>query len=226
MSPPVAASPDRQGGVGLTFTPPHPDPPPPPPFVGRGGLKLAHALREFSLDVRGLSCADFGCNVGGFTDCLLRAGAASVVAVDTGYGMLAWKLRNDPRVIVMERTSALHAPPPRGPVDLVAIDMGWTPQKHAIPAALRWLKPGGRIVSLIKPHYEVQPGEKSLLRAGVLPEADAERIARRTVESLGGLGVRVLGLTKSPVEGGAGKGKKGNAEWVVILTGRADQPTR
>src|SRR6185295_13774631 len=103
--------------------------------------KLAHALAEFHLDVRALACADFGCNVGGFTDCLLRAGATSVIAVDTGYGMLAWTLRNDPRVTVMERTNALHASPPDDPVDLVAVDMGWTPQRHAIPAAIRWIKP-------------------------------------------------------------------------------------
>lgn len=186
------------------------------PFVGRGGLKLAHALREFNLDVRGLACADLGCNVGGFTDCLLRAGAATVVAVDTGYGMLAWTLRNDPRVIVMERSNALHTAPPHGPVDLVVIDMGWTPQRHAIPAATRWLRPGGRILSLIKPHYEIEPTEKPLLLRGILPEADAERIALRTAGSLPSLGARVIGLTRSPIEGGAGKGKKGNAEWLVL----------
>jgi 23S rRNA (cytidine1920-2'-O)/16S rRNA (cytidine1409-2'-O)-methyltransferase len=188
------------------------------PFVGRGGLKLAHALREFNFDVRGLACADFGCNIGGFTDCLLRAGAASVIAVDTGYGALAWTLRNDTRVTVMERTSALHAEPPRGPVDLIAIDLGWTPQKHAIPAALRWLKPGGRIVSLLKPHYEVEKDEKHLLVRGILPATEAQRIAHRTAESLPSLGVRVDGLTRSPIEGGAGKGKIGNAEWLVLLS--------
>src|ERR1041384_316105 len=119
-----------------------------PRFASRGGLKLRHALDEFGLDVRGLACADFGANVGGFTDCLLQAGADRVFAVDTGDGNLAWTLRNDPRVIVMERTNALHAEAP-APVDLIAIDLGWTPQRHAIPGALRWLKPDGRIVTLI-----------------------------------------------------------------------------
>jgi 23S rRNA (cytidine1920-2'-O)/16S rRNA (cytidine1409-2'-O)-methyltransferase len=188
------------------------------PFVGRGGLKLAHALREFSIDLTGLACADFGANVGGFTDCMLRAGAASVVAVDTGYGTLAWTLRNDPRVTVMERTNALHADPPCGPVDFIAIDLAWTPQKHAIPAALRWLKPGGRVISLVKPHYEVEKDEKSLLVRGVLAETDAERIARRTVDTLPTLGVRVDGLTRSPITGGAGKGRSGNAEWLVLIS--------
>ena len=163
-------------------------------------------------------CADLGANVGGFTDCLLQAGVARVHAVDTGYGTLAWKLRQDPRVTVMERTNALHAAPPEQ-VDLVAIDLGWTPQRHAIPAALKWLKPGGRIVSLIKPHYELSKDEqRTMLKDGVLDEAEAERITARTMAELPNLGVRVLGLTKSPIVGGATKGnKRGNAEWLALL---------
>ena len=187
------------------------------PFVGRGGEKLSHALAAFSLSPRGLACADFGANVGGFTDCLLQAGAARVYAVDTGYGVFAWPLRNDARVVVMERTNALHTSPPE-PVDLIAIDLGWTPQRLAIPAALRWLKPDGRIISLIKPHYEVEPGERNLLTRGVLDEADAERIAQRTAGRMPELGVRVLGLTRSPITGGATKkNKRGNAEWLALL---------
>lgn len=194
------------------------------PFVGRGGLKLQHALETFSLDVRGAVCADFGCNVGGFTDCLLRAGAARVYAVDTGYGALAWKLRNDPRVVVMERTNALHADPPRDeggePVlmDLIAIDLAWTPQRHAVPAALRWLKPTGRIVSLVKPHYELT-GEDGARppRGGVLDESLAERVVERVAAGFPSLGVRAIGITKSPIAGGAGKGKRGNAEWLALL---------
>lgn len=190
-------------------------------FVGRGGLKLRHALDAFGLDPSGLVCADLGCNVGGFTDCLLRAGAASVYAVDTGYGALAWTLRKDPRVRVMERTNALHAPAPAEGVDLVVIDLGWTPQKHAVPAGVRWLgsRAGGRIVSLIKPHYELSREEGSnLLRDGVLGQDEAERVTARTVESLPALGVRVLGLTRSPIVGGEGKkNKQGNAEWLVLL---------
>jgi len=179
---------------------------------------LQHALAQFQVSPAGLTCADFGCNVGGFTDCLLRSGAAKVYALDTGYGTLAWTLRKDPRVVVMERTNALHAPPPQ-PVDLIAIDLGWTPQRLAVPAAVRWLSPTGRIVSLIKPHYEVAPDEKGLLHEGVLNEADAERVARRTADHLPALGVKVLGLTRSPIEGGVTKGnKRGNAEWLVLLT--------
>jgi 23S rRNA (cytidine1920-2'-O)/16S rRNA (cytidine1409-2'-O)-methyltransferase len=197
-------------------------------FVGRGGLKLRHALDAFGIDPREWVCADFGANVGGFTDCLLQAGAARVYAVDTGYGTLAWKLRKDPRVVVMERTNALHAPPPRaggeapGLMDLIAIDLAWTPQRLAVPAALTWLNPLGSIVSLVKPHYEVEKSESGLLREGVLEEAEAERIAERTVERLTPLGVRVRGLSRSPITGGlTKKNKRGNTEWLVWLT-RAD----
>jgi 23S rRNA (cytidine1920-2'-O)/16S rRNA (cytidine1409-2'-O)-methyltransferase len=191
------------------------------PYVSRGGLKLRHALEVFNLGVSGLACADFGCNVGGFTDCLLAHGAASVIAVDTGYGALAWKLRQDPRVLVRERTSALHAAPPPGGVDLVVIDMGWTPQARCLPAALAWLRPDddrARIVTLIKPHYELRADEKPLLARGVLPEDHAQRVVDRLVASLPALGTRVLGLTRSPILGGAGKGNaSGNAEWLALL---------
>lgn len=208
--------------------------PEPAPFVSRGGLKLSHALAEFGLDPAGLVCADLGCSTGGFTDCLLRAGAARVYAVDTAYGQLAWKLRQDPRVVVIERTNALHAEPPAA-VDLVVIDLGWTPQRLAVPAAVRWLKTdaAARIISLIKPHYERssrQAAGRGRDQGGgggrrghgpvVLPEPEAERIAHETAEELAVLGLRVLGLIRSPILGGAGgrsKGGTGNAEWLVLL---------
>lgn len=194
----------------------------PMPFVSRGGLKLRHALDCFGIDPRGLVCADMGCNVGGFTDCLLRAGAARVYAVDTGYGTLAWTLRRDVRVRVMERTNALHAAAPE-PVSLVAVDLGWTPQRHAVPAAMRWLTRAGRVVSLVKPHYELDDAERrSLLRDGVLPLPEAERIARRTIDALPAMGVRVLAETRSPIPGGHGKGKHGNTEWLVLLAPLAE----
>lgn len=187
------------------------------PYVGRGGLKLRHALDAFKLDPSGWDCADFGCSIGGFTDCLLQAGAASVVAVDTGYGDLAWKLRQDPRVIVMERTNALHAEPGERLVRLVVVDLGWTRQSRAVPAALRWLVPDGRIVSLVKPHYELDAAEKKeLLHNGVLDEHDAKRIVGRTLDGLAGLGVQFLDVTRSPISGGKGKGK-GNTEWLAML---------
>lgn len=180
---------------------------------------MKHALESFGLDIAGFACADLGCNVGGFTDCLLQAGAAHVTAVDTGYGTLAYKLRIDPRVTVMERTNALHASPPAGGVDLVVVDMAWTPQKHCVPAALKWLKPGGRIVTLIKPHYEAKGlGLEDRLVEGVLSEADAESANQRVIEAMASMGVRVEGVTRSPIVGGGKKGNtKGNVEYLALL---------
>ncbi len=194
-------------------------PEPPCPYVGRGGLKLKHALDTFALDLSGLMCADLGCNVGGFTDCLLQSGAAHVTAVDTGYGTFAYKLRIDPRVTVMERTNALHATPPAGLVDLVVVDMAWTPQKHCIPAALKWLKPGGRIITLIKPHYEAKAlGMEDRLVDGVLSETDAELVNQRVIDAMPAMGVEVLGVTKSPITGGGKKGNsRGNVEFLAEL---------
>lgn len=192
-------------------------------YVGRGGLKLRHALRAFKLDVAGLTCADFGCNIGGFTDCLLREGATRVYAIDTGYGALDYRLRTDARVVVMERTNALHAEPPDGGVDLVVVDLAWTPQRLAVPAALRWMlgDGAGRIVTLIKPHYEAEKlGLGELLRDGVLEESDAERVVERVRDEMPGLGATVAGITKSPIVGGAKKGgsaARGNAEWLALL---------
>lgn len=199
---------------------PDPASPPPPacPYVSRGGLKLEHALSTFAIDPTGLTCADFGCNVGGFTDCLLKRGACSVYAVDTGYGSLAWTLRNDPRVVVMERRNALHAPRPETGVELIVIDMAWTPQRLCVPAALKWLRPGGRIVTLVKPHYELDADEKHLLVRGVLDEREATRVVERFAARAPSLGVVVDGLTRSPILGGAGKGNaSGNAEWLACL---------
>lgn len=202
------------------------DPPDTPPgpspgssFVSRGGLKLDHAIAEFRLDVTGFVCADLGCSTGGFTDCLLRRGAARVHAVDTAYGELAWTLRQDPRVLVHERSNALHLAPAE-PVDLVVIDLGWTPQRLALPAAARWLGPDGRIISLVKPHYEADKTE--LGPGGVLDPERALAIAEGVRDGLGALGFEVLGWTKSPVLGGAAGSKKkrkgtGNPEWLTLV---------
>src|SRR3569623_385074 len=111
-------------------------------FVSRAGQKLEHALASFRCDVNGFVCADFGSNTGGFTDCLLKRGAAKVYAIDTGYGVLDWKLRKDPRVVVMERTNAMHVTLPE-PVALVVIDVAWTRQRHILPAARLLLKDEG-----------------------------------------------------------------------------------
>lgn len=177
------------------------------PYVGKGGLKLAFTLEHFELDASGLVCADLGCNVGGFTDCLLQHGAAKVYAVDTAYGLLAWKLRTDERVVVFERTNALHWTPPE-PLDLVVADLGWTRQEKALPVMAEMLKPGGLALSLVKPQYEVP---KEWLIGGVLPEdrlPEALEIARSACPD----GLRVQGEARSPYVGAGG-----NTEFWLLL---------
>jgi 23S rRNA (cytidine1920-2'-O)/16S rRNA (cytidine1409-2'-O)-methyltransferase len=177
-------------------------------FVSRAGQKLEHALSVFGIDATGKICADLGCSTGGFTDCLLRRGAARVYAIDTGYGGLDWTLRRDPHVIVMERTNAMHAELPE-PVQIITIDVGWTRQKHILPAAKRMLAGDGIVISLIKPHYEA---ERSLLRGGVLPEEMVDSIVeavRRDVEAAG-FGWRAL--VRSPITGSGG-----NVEALALL---------
>lgn len=190
-----------------------------PEFVSRGGLKLHHAIGTFGLDVSGFVCADLGCSTGGFTDVLLHHGAARVHSVDTAYGELAWKLRQDERVVVHERSNALHLEPAES-VDLVVIDLGWTPQRLALPAAAKWLNPDGRIITLVKPHYECEKSE--LGPGGVMDHTRAEEVAEEVRDRLPALGFGVLGWTKSPVIGGAaGKRKKrkgtGNPEWLALV---------
>lgn len=189
----------------------------PATFVSRGGLKLAAALDAFDLDVGGFVCADLGCNVGGFTDCLLQRGASHVYAVDTGYGTFAWKLRQDDRVTVMERSNALHVAVPTERVDLVVIDLGWTKQAHAIPAALRWHPT--HIVTLIKPHYEADDaGGRRQGKKGVLDDAEAERVLQRTLEQLSQMpGLELRHHIQSPIRGGKGKGRTGNVEYLAWL---------
>jgi 23S rRNA (cytidine1920-2'-O)/16S rRNA (cytidine1409-2'-O)-methyltransferase len=178
------------------------------PFVSRAGRKLDHALIAFGVDARGKVCADLGCNVGGFTDCLLSRGAAKVFAVDTGYGVLDWKLRNDPRVVVMERTNAMHAEFGE-PIQIVTIDVGWTRQRNILPAARRVLTPGGVVVTLIKPHYEAS---EDRLRRGVLPEEDVGGILQVVKGDAEGCGFVWAGETQSPI-----KGHGGNIEVLALL---------
>lgn len=184
------------------------EPSPEKPYVTRAGLKLAAALDAFGVNPAGMICADFGSNVGGFVDCLLRRGASRVYAIDTGYGVLAWTLRRNPRVVVMERTNAMHVSLPE-PVDLVTIDVAWTAQHNILPSAARQLRPGGRIVSLIKPHYEA---DKSLLAGGVLAPDDAHRVLHETADRINQSGLHVLATIDSPIVGA-----KGNLEFLAFI---------
>lgn len=184
------------------------------PFVSRGGLKLAHALKEFGLKVEGLCCADIGASTGGFTDCLLQAGARRVYAIDVGKGQLHYKLRKDPRVVVLEGVNAryLKAGDLPEPVDLVTIDVSFISLTKILPAAKEILRPGGEIVALIKPQFEVGPGQVGkggVVKDSRLHQEVCARIASFAAEELGLL---VKGLTESPILGPAG-----NREFLIYL---------
>jgi 23S rRNA (cytidine1920-2'-O)/16S rRNA (cytidine1409-2'-O)-methyltransferase len=173
---------------------------PKPDFVSRAGAKLAHALDAFQFDPTGLTCADLGSNTGGFVDCLLQRGAAKIYSVERGYGVLAFPLRNDARVVVMERTDALHVHLPEA-VSLVTIDTGWTRQRVILPVAKRLLASGGTIISLIKPHYEA---DSTMLRGGVLPDELLENVVAPVRTGLADLGLTLIGETESPIRGHGG----------------------
>ena len=178
-------------------------------YVSRAGDKLAFALEHFGINPTGLVCADLGCHTGGFTHCLVDAGAARVYAVDTSKNILDWSLRNDARVVVMERTNALHVELPEA-VDLVSVDVGWTRQRLIVPKALQLVKPGGRIISLIKPHYEATDKERV---RGKVREELVEEVVARVVEELRGLGANVSEAVESPLVGAKG----GNKEFLVVV---------
>ena len=181
------------------------------PYVGRGGIKLAHALRAFGLSVEGLTALDVGASTGGFTDCLLQAGARRVYAVDVGYGQLDVKLRADPRVTVMERLNARYPFPLPEPVGLVTVDVSFISVTRVLPPAVEHLARGGAIIVLVKPQFEAERGEvgrggvirKSAIHARVLGRVMQWAIAHR---------LRLRGLTPSPILGDAG-----NREFFLLL---------
>jgi len=169
------------------------------PFVTRGGLKLAFALERFGMVVRGLTAADLGSHIGGFVDCLLQAGAERVFAVDTAYGVLAWRLRQDPRVTVVERTNALHWRPPKR-VDLVTLDLAWTRLRHSLPAAADMVNAGGTVLALVKPQYEAA---QSALRRGVLPAELVPQVVAAAKQAIPAC-LELAGEAESPERGSGG----------------------
>ena len=203
------------------------DPLNPDRYASRGGAKLAAAIHTFNLNLTNKTAADLGCSVGGFTDCLLQNGCAHVTAVDTAYGQLAWKLRQDPRVTVLERTNAIHYHPANHnhpPVDSITLDLSWNLQHLAIPAALRWAKPSAHIITLIKPHYEAKRHNlQHHLTKGILPDHIAKQVLDRTLESLPSLGINILNTTESPIRGSKGK-TQGNTEYLAHCAPRPDAP--
>jgi 23S rRNA (cytidine1920-2'-O)/16S rRNA (cytidine1409-2'-O)-methyltransferase len=183
------------------------------PYVSRGGIKLEGALNAFGIDPTGMVAMDVGASTGGFTDCILQKGARRVYAVDVGYGKLAWKLRKDPRVINLERRNARYLKREEVPeeVDLILIDASFISIEKVLPHLLNFMKKGSILVSLIKPQFEVGKGEVG--KGGVVKDPLLhQRVTDRISEFSRRLGLRVLGLTGSPL-----LGPKGNKEFFIYL---------
>ncbi len=184
------------------------------PYVSRGGLKLEKALRDFGVDPTGFVCSDSGASTGGFTDCLLQQGASKVFAIDVGYGQLDWKIRSDPRVVVMERTNIRYVTPEDlgEALDLSVIDVSFISLKIVLPAIKALLKPTGQVLCLIKPQFEA--GREKVGKKGVVREPETHKqVLDDFVTLANNLNFTILGLTFSPV-----KGPEGNIEFLGHLT--------
>lgn len=185
------------------------------PYVSRGGLKLEKALRDFGVDPTGYVCSDSGASTGGFTDCLLQQGARKVFAIDVGYGQLDWKIRSDPRVVVMERTNVRYVTPEQlgEPLDLSVVDVSFISLRIVLPVIKTFLKENaGQVLCLIKPQFEAgreKVGKKGVVRDPVVHKEVLDDFVALTAE----IGFKILGLTFSPV-----KGPEGNIEFLAHLT--------
>jgi 23S rRNA (cytidine1920-2'-O)/16S rRNA (cytidine1409-2'-O)-methyltransferase len=183
------------------------------PYVSRGGLKLEAALREFRIELGGKTAMDVGASTGGFTDCMLRHGAAKVYAVDVGYGQIDLKLRQDPRVALLERTNIRYLERERVPdeIDIAVVDVSFISLKIVMPRIVEFVKPGGEIVALIKPQFEVGRGDVG--KGGVVRDEKKRAEAVRAVEEdMSSLGLSVAGVMESPL-----RGPKGNVEYLIHL---------
>ncbi|MEA3346209.1 MAG: TlyA family RNA methyltransferase [Chloroflexota bacterium] len=181
-----------------------------PRYVGRGGLKLEAALNAFDLDLGGKVVADGGASTGGFTDCALQHGAERVYAIDVATGVLAWSLRTDPRVVVMEGVNAMHLEKLPKQVDLVTVDLSFTPLRLVLPRAACWLKPWGEVIALIKPQYEAESHQ--LVEGVVIDPIERRRIVARLLRWMRDQGWAIQGLIASPIRGGGG-----NREYLIHL---------
>ena len=184
------------------------------PYVSRGGLKLEKALRNFGVDPTGFVCSDSGASTGGFTDCLLQQGASKVFAIDVGYGQLAWKIRNDPRVVVMERTNIRYVTPEDlgEPLDLSVIDVSFISLGLVLPVVKTLLKPTGQVLCLIKPQFEA--GKEKVGKKGVVRDSAVhEEVLQNFISLAKSLDFTIRDLTFSPV-----KGPEGNIEFLAHLS--------
>lgn len=181
------------------------------PYVGRGGYKLAAALDAFDIDPAGRVCADVGACTGGFTDVLLQRGAARVYALDVGQGQLDWKLRQDERVTVMERTNARYVESLAEPVSLVVIDVSFISLRLILPAVARWLAPGGEVVALVKPQFEAGPEQVG--KGGIVRDPAVHRgVLADVLGWAAAEGWAAAGLLRSPIQGA-----EGNVEFLAWL---------
>lgn len=181
-------------------------------YVGRGGLKLEAALREFAIDVNGLVCIDVGASTGGFTDCLLQHGAASVLALDVGHNQLDWRLRNDPRVTVKEGVNARYLKPEdsSNKFDLAVMDVSFISATKVMPALIALLAQAGRLITLIKPQFEVGRGEVG--SGGIVRDPEKHvRVIAEVNQAATHLGLRAVGLIESPLQGA-----DGNREFLAL----------
>ncbi|MEJ5314671.1 MULTISPECIES: TlyA family RNA methyltransferase [Anaerolinea] len=191
-----------------------------PKYVSRGGEKLEPALHAFGLEnLQGFVCADVGASTGGFTDCLLQHGAQKVYAIDVGYGILHWRIRQDPRVIVMERTNARHVESLPEAIHLVTVDASFISLKILLPVIKKWLaSPMGHVIALIKPQFEAGREEVSKGEGVIRDEAVHQKVIKEVLQNAIELGYQVEGLIQSPL-----RGPKGNIEFLVHLTpGKGD----
>ncbi len=190
------------------------------PYVGRGGLKLAHALDAFAIAVAGRDALDIGASTGGFTDALLQRGAASVVALDVGHGQLDWTLRNDPRVIAIERVNARNLTPRDLPdghraFDIVTVDVSFISLRHILPVIPPLMRGGADLVALVKPQFEAGRGEVG--SGGIVRDpAIHERVVSEVTRAANAVGLDRQGLVPSPIEGA-----EGNREFLLHLTCRS-----
>ncbi|MGI6113582.1 MAG: TlyA family RNA methyltransferase [Mahellales bacterium] len=190
-------------------------------YVSRGGVKLDKALKTFDISVEGLLCMDVGASTGGFTDCLLRNGARKVYAIDVGYGQLAWKLRNDPKVIVMERTNIRYIRKEQIPdiINFCVIDVSFISLKLVLPVVKEFLDSDGKIVCLVKPQFEA--GKDKVGKNGVVRERDVHRDVLSTIiDYCTGIELPAQDLTYSPITG-----PKGNIEFLLLLSNNKNNPT-
>lgn len=186
------------------------------PYVGRGGLKLEAALNYFGIVLDGLIAMDIGSSTGGFTDCILKKGVKKVYCIDVGYGQLAWQLREDPRIVLLEKTNIRYLEREKIPeeMDFITIDVSFISLKKVIPKAMEFLKEEGQILALIKPQFEVGKGDVG--KGGIVKDEEKRMLVVEEIRNFAeGLGLTVIGVFQSPI-----KGSKGNIEYFIYMKSR------